>query len=465
VLVDKADFTRVRKTLQTEIPIWYENQVPSDAKPNPDRYPGDPEVAPLPTDVYPGGEDSYFSASVNTAMSYDTLTSDITNDFSQNTTDQATTTAEGQDTTYADKVKGIPTTQKSTPLETIDQPISVQPTIEASLISDLASSRAELEALKTKMSRLELAKAKESQELAQKVEQQKQAMELQAAAQKFEMEKQAEEQRRAFQQQLDDQRRELESKSFQQKRELEATLKAQINKAIQDYFVTAPNPTAQHPIPPDFYKMFENQERQIQLLTTMMTNKMSEQNCAPQVKTPTLKRRTDVVDLTEDPHGSQDLSAEEEPKPKDICKHIDVKIMPQKVPRAKSEQTQVDLPVSPSRYMSGGSFASPERASPQYWPWTPESVETIYPDHPNHPLHPEGDESSDNDHEVDVSMTSPRFSPYHASQALAPVADNYSKLVAVNLPIISRSVRRVKKRSARGIQSLRTYFTSVPSDE
>ena len=37
--------------------------------------------------------------------------------------------------------------------------------------------------------------------------------------------------------------------------------------------------------------------------------------------------------------------------------------------------------------------------------------------------------------------------------------------LAVNLPIIRRSVRRVKKRSARGMHSLLTYFTSVPSDE
>ena len=37
--------------------------------------------------------------------------------------------------------------------------------------------------------------------------------------------------------------------------------------------------------------------------------------------------------------------------------------------------------------------------------------------------------------------------------------------LAVNLPIIRRSVSRVKKRSARGMQSLRTYFASVSSDE
>ena len=36
--------------------------------------------------------------------------------------------------------------------------------------------------------------------------------------------------------------------------------------------------------------------------------------------------------------------------------------------------------------------------------------------------------------------------------------------LAVNLPIIRRSVRRVKKRSARGMQTLRSYFTSVPSE-
>ena len=37
--------------------------------------------------------------------------------------------------------------------------------------------------------------------------------------------------------------------------------------------------------------------------------------------------------------------------------------------------------------------------------------------------------------------------------------------IAVNLPIVRRSVRRVKNHSARGTQSLRTYFASVASDE
>ena len=37
--------------------------------------------------------------------------------------------------------------------------------------------------------------------------------------------------------------------------------------------------------------------------------------------------------------------------------------------------------------------------------------------------------------------------------------------LAVNLPIIRRSVRRVKKRSACRMHSLLTYFTSVPGDE
>ena len=37
--------------------------------------------------------------------------------------------------------------------------------------------------------------------------------------------------------------------------------------------------------------------------------------------------------------------------------------------------------------------------------------------------------------------------------------------LAVNLPIVRRSVRRVRKRSARGMQSIRSYFTSVATDE
>ena len=36
--------------------------------------------------------------------------------------------------------------------------------------------------------------------------------------------------------------------------------------------------------------------------------------------------------------------------------------------------------------------------------------------------------------------------------------------LAVNLPIIRRSVRRVTQRSARGMQSLRTFFTTVATD-
>jgi DNA polymerase III alpha subunit (gram-positive type) len=217
---------------------------------------------------YTSGEDSYYSASVNTAMSYDTLTSDITNNFSQNTTDQVST--EGRETTYADKVRAKPKNQKGTRPESTDQPKSVHPNIDASLISDLASSRAKLEELEIQVASMALAKDKERQELTLNVEQQKQEMEFQAASQKLEMERQADEQRRAFRQQFDDQRRELESKAAQQKRELEATLQAQqINKAIQDHFVTVPpNPPVQHPPPPDFYyTMVENQERQIKLLT------------------------------------------------------------------------------------------------------------------------------------------------------------------------------------------------------
>ena len=72
VLVNKKDFSKVRKKLQECLPKWFEECVPDDAKPRADRFPGDPEVAPLMSDGYSSGEDSYYSSSVNTAMSYDT---------------------------------------------------------------------------------------------------------------------------------------------------------------------------------------------------------------------------------------------------------------------------------------------------------------------------------------------------------------------------------------------------------
>jgi flagellar biosynthesis GTPase FlhF len=399
VLVNKDDFHQARKILQLGLPTWYAEIVAEDAKPHPDRFPGDPEVAQIMSDGYSSGEDSYYSSSVNTAMTYDSVSSDITNEFSKNTS--VTNTDEKTEKTWSQRVKDGPKDPaKSTTIK--DAPKSVNPNvIEGSLVSDLASSRAEVDDLKTQLSRMQDEQETERKYRAAKAEHQKREAELQAKAQKFELEKQAEEQRREFQEKMDEQRRELEKQSELQRRELEKSMQDQIAKAIQDHITRSTIPQL-----PEFQQMVANQGCQIQLLTRLMMQQMLNPDQASRSATgPTGKRNAAGLTATDKDDEETDTTETTVPSSPEVRKRADLKGTPKK----------------------------------------PAPITT--------------------DHEVDVSMTSPRFPPYHASQALAPVADNYSKLVAVNLPIISRSVRRVKKRSARGIQSLRMYFTSVPSDE
>ena len=206
VLVNKDEFHQVRKSLQQGLPTWYAETVADDAKPHPDRFPGDPEVAQIMSDGYSSGEDSYYSSSVNTAMSYDSVTSDITNDFSKDTT--ATNTDDKTEKSWAQRVQDGPKDPaKSSPK---DAPKSVTPNmVEGSLVSDLASSRAEVDDLKAKLSRMQVEQETERKELAAKAEHQKRETDLQVKAQKFELEKKVEEQRRVFQEQMDVQRHEL----------------------------------------------------------------------------------------------------------------------------------------------------------------------------------------------------------------------------------------------------------------
>ena len=70
ILVKTQDFHRVRNTLIEHLPHWFSDYVASDAQPQPGRFPGDPEVAPLFSDVLSSGNNSYMAKSVNTMMSY-----------------------------------------------------------------------------------------------------------------------------------------------------------------------------------------------------------------------------------------------------------------------------------------------------------------------------------------------------------------------------------------------------------
>jgi hypothetical protein len=94
ILVHKDAFQKVRKTLLASLHSWFESHVPDDAKPSADTYPGPPEVAPLYSDENSSGEETYLSASVNTAMSYASVLSDWTfTDKSSPPDDNSTGTA------------------------------------------------------------------------------------------------------------------------------------------------------------------------------------------------------------------------------------------------------------------------------------------------------------------------------------------------------------------------------------
>ena len=406
VLVNKQDFHQARKSLQSGLPTWYADIVAEDAKPHPDRFPGDPEVAQITSDGYSSGEDSYYSSSVNTAMSYDSVTSDITNDFSKNTTE--TTTDDKTEKSWAQRVKG--SSKDSAKATTKDAPTVVNPNmVEGSLVSDLASSRAEVDDLKNKLARMQADQEAERKEQAAKAERFKRETRIQADAQKLELDKTVEAQRRNFQEQIEEQRRELEKKAEEQRREMEVSMQEQILKAIQDHMTRSPAPPS-----PDIHQMFANQGRQIQLLTRLMMKQWSHQDNSPSSNSTTGKRTADGINtgVNEAEEDFEDMvDVENSP---DLRKRADLKTTPKKkqpirIPDANSTSTSQGN--TPSSYHSPGAYTQPSL------PWTPDSVDTEYPDNPNHPLHVGGDEPSDNEHENDTFMASPRFSPYRNTQS------------------------------------------------
>jgi hypothetical protein len=79
VLVKKENFYKVRSEISKNLPKWYEEHVPEDAK-RMKTFPFPPEVAPLASDGYDSGSDGYMTASINTAMSYASVASHSTSE-------------------------------------------------------------------------------------------------------------------------------------------------------------------------------------------------------------------------------------------------------------------------------------------------------------------------------------------------------------------------------------------------
>ena len=107
---------------------------------------------------------------------------------------------------------------------------------------------------------------------------------------------------------------------------------------------------------------------------------------------------------------------------KTIVENEDEEVIVDKVPKHSPEATNLgDLPRTPQKpsVIQDVQFPSPvprQANTFEYKTWTPDSVSTVYPDNPRHPLHFGSDGPSDNEHEGDIVMTCPSFSPYYASQ-------------------------------------------------
>lgn len=158
VLVHKDHFHNIRMELKKQLTQWYNQYVPNEAQPRDGQYPGKPMVAPIDADGYSSGEDTYMARSIATAFSYEgsiptvmdnmTYADDTQQQVSHGIPTSVNAPANG---TWADRVRGNSTGSPSTQQHVFSQ---VHSNHTSDLISDLASSRAEVEELKTQLTEL-----------------------------------------------------------------------------------------------------------------------------------------------------------------------------------------------------------------------------------------------------------------------------------------------------------------------
>jgi hypothetical protein len=280
------------------LPAWYGKHVESDAKQLNKKFIDVPTVAPISLDDLSSGEGTYMSASVNTAMSYDTTISD---DFLNSTILNIIDTSEnplsnivGQQHTWAQRVRrgstaSIPSTK--TPTTTTESQLTDD------YMAELATSKAEVEELRNKLTVIEEAKKVQQYEFELKAEKQRHELELQMAQQRIDMERQAEgrqrkletqvakqktemeqqvqqqrldsvkqaqDQRLEFERQLANQRREYEIQSMRQQQQMQEQITNEINARLS-------NRDSQHDTPrnSEIATFMETQTRQMQILTDL----------------------------------------------------------------------------------------------------------------------------------------------------------------------------------------------------
>jgi hypothetical protein len=178
ILVHKSHYHATREYIMSELTSWINDHVAPDAQATLAKYPGPPEVALIGSDGFSCGKQSYMTISVNTAFSIGSAISDssppnyVFQDKKAPSGDTSTlggsrATLSSRPRTWADMASGRHTA--ATEISDIASPEGLD---QSTIISDLASSRAEVENLRSQVAQLEAERAEHQKVLADTVQEQ-----------------------------------------------------------------------------------------------------------------------------------------------------------------------------------------------------------------------------------------------------------------------------------------------------
>ena len=165
------------------------------------------------------------TGSINSALSYDSVSSELTNNDSQANESQYPQAP----ATWASRIRAnlqVPNHFKQHQMTPSTAPTALG---NEDLISDLESSKAEVDDSKRKIISMEAEKAKENLEIAQ----QQKELKFQAAQQKFEYECRMAAQKEELEETLAEQRKQIEEKAAQDRIAMEESLAQRIAQAHQ----------------------------------------------------------------------------------------------------------------------------------------------------------------------------------------------------------------------------------------
>ena len=165
VSVQQKDFNSVRQHLVKNLSEWYTTHVTADAQNGMGQFSGLPEVAAISADDYSDDEQSYMTVSINAAMS---LVSILSDDDDQTGTTSGHVTDSNKATPVPTSIRGWPTLPGGSTTETPSTPTQYS-AIDQTILTDLASSRAEVEALKVQVSQLVAQRESQAQQIADAV--------------------------------------------------------------------------------------------------------------------------------------------------------------------------------------------------------------------------------------------------------------------------------------------------------